>query len=108
MIEDFFVPGTATLVALAEIYGLAAPPDKAEMRLADYFAERFIRPPRIGDVLRLGPVALVAHTVTDGKVETVGLQLAEPERVARTVWDRVRIVLRRAFRRAWARLRRQG
>jgi cell volume regulation protein A len=82
LIEDFFVPGDATLAALAEIYGLTIPPEKAAMPLSDYFAEQFARPVRVGDTVRLNPVVLVAHTVTDGKVVTVGLQLAEPEPVA--------------------------
>src|SRR5580765_4876614 len=37
LIEDFFVPGDATLGALAEIYGLTVPPEKVAMKLADYF-----------------------------------------------------------------------
>jgi cell volume regulation protein A len=106
LIEDFFVPGEATLGALAEIYGLAIPQDKAATALGDLFADYFRRPPRVNDAIRLGPVVLVAHTVTDGRVVTVGLQLAEPEPVARTLWDRVRIRGRRAWRRFLARLRR--
>jgi cell volume regulation protein A len=82
LIEDFFVPGDATLAALAEIYGLTIPPEKAAMPLSDYFAEQIPRSVRTGDTVRLNPVVLVAHTVTDGKVVTVGLQLAEPEPVA--------------------------
>jgi len=103
--EDFFVPGDATLGALAEIYGLPAAPDKAELKLADYFAEHFMRPPYEGDVLPLGPVVLVAHTVEHGRVVTVGLQLAEPERPPRSGWERTRIRLRRLGRRVKARLR---
>jgi cell volume regulation protein A len=108
LIEDFFVPGDATLGALAEIYGLTVPPEKSSMRLADYFAEHFKRPPREGDAIRVGPMALVAHTVADGRVVMVGLQLAEPEPVPRTLFDRVRILGRRAFRRLRARLWRRG
>ena len=79
LIEDFFLPGDATLGALAEIYGLTVPPDKAPLNLSDYFSGEFSRPVHVGDVLHIGPIALVAHTVTDSKVVTVGLQLAEPE-----------------------------
>jgi len=106
LVEDFFVQGEATLGALAEIYGLTVPPEKASASLADYFAEFFARPPRTGDAIRLGPVVLVAHTVADGRVVTVGLQLAEPDPVPRTLWDKVRILGRRNLRRIWARLRR--
>jgi cell volume regulation protein A len=108
LVEDFFVPGAATLGALAEIYGLPVAPDKAATSLADYFAGYFSRPPGAGDSIRLGPVVLVAHTVTDGRVVMVGLQLAEPEPVPRTLWDKVRILGRRNLRQMWARLRRSG
>ena len=108
MVEDFFVPGDATLGALAEIYGLTVKPEDAATTLADYFAGYFRRPPRTGEAIRLGPVALVAHTVTDGRVAMVGLQLAEPEPSARTPWDKARILGRRFLRRLWARLRRRS
>jgi cell volume regulation protein A len=108
MVEDFFVPGDATLGALAEIYGLTVKPEDAATTLADYFAGYFRRPPRTGEAIRLGPVALVAHTVTDGRVAMVGLQLAEPEPSARTPWDKARILGRRFLRRLWARVRRRS
>ncbi len=106
LIEDFFVSGDATLGALAEIYGLTVPPEKVAVTLADYFAEHSTRPPRVGDSIRLAPLAMVAHTVTDGRVSMVGLQLADPEPEARTPWERVRIMARRTWRRLRARLRR--
>ena len=81
VVEDFFVPGDATLGALAEIYGVTVDPDNAGTSLAEYFVLRKVRTPRTGDIIPLGPVALVAHTVTEGSVTTVGLQLAEPEPV---------------------------
>ncbi len=105
LIEDFFVPGDATLGALAEIYGLTIPPDKASMKLSDYFAEQFMRTPKTGDVLRLGPMAVAAHTVMEGRVVMVGLQLAEPEPVPRTTLDRIKAEARRQGRRLRARLR---
>jgi potassium/hydrogen antiporter len=107
LVEDFFVPGEITLGALAEIYGLTIPPEDAQTLLADYFAAYFIKhPPRPNDAIPLGPVVLVAHTVTDDRVMTVGLQLAEAEPVPRTLADKIRIRGRRLFRRLWARLRR--
>jgi cell volume regulation protein A len=107
LVEDFFVPGEATLGALAEIYGLTIKPEEAPVVLADYFAAYFIKhPPRANDAIPLGPVKLVAHTVTDDRVTMVGLQLAEPE--PRTLWDKVRIMGRRNLRRLWARLRRKS
>jgi cell volume regulation protein A len=106
LVEDFFVPGDVTLGALGEIYGLAIPGEDAGMPLADYFAAYFKHPPRTGDTIRLGPVVLVAHTVTDDRVVMIGLQLAEAEPEPRTLWDKTRIVGRRVLRRLWARLRR--
>ena len=63
-------------------------------------------PPRPNDAIPLGPVKLVAHTVTDDRVVTVGLQLAEPEPVPRTMWDKIVIRARRMVRRLLTRLRR--
>ena len=109
LVEDFFVPGDATLGALAEIYGLTIPPEQAATALADYFAGYFKHPPRAGDAIRLGPVALVAHTVTDGRVVTVG-PAARRARAggAHASGTRSRILGRRTLRRFWARLRRRG
>jgi potassium/hydrogen antiporter len=100
VVEDFFVPGDATLGALAEIYGVAVDPADAGMSLADYFAKRLNRTPRLNDLVSLGDVALVAHTVTEGAVTTVGLQLAAPEPVRpRTALGRAQAAVRLARRR---------
>jgi cell volume regulation protein A len=79
LLGDFFVPGAATLGALAEIYGLQVAAEHMELPLADYFAEQMGRAPRTGDIVALGPIALLAHKVEGGRVTTVGLRLAEPE-----------------------------
>ncbi|HEY2756461.1 MAG TPA: potassium/proton antiporter [Pseudolabrys sp.] len=84
LLGDFFVPGTATLGALAEIYGLQVAAEHTELPLADYFAEQMGRAPKTGDIVALGPIALLAHKVEQGRVTTVGLRLAEPE--APTTW----------------------
>ena len=53
------------------------------------------RKPRKGDIVELGPIALLAHKVDNGVVTTVGLRLAEPEGQgdligrAKTVWKRI-------------------
>jgi len=82
LLGDFFVPGTATLGALAEIYGLQVAADHTEVTLADYFSEQLRRRARAGDIVELGPIALLAHQVSGGRVTTVGLRLAEPEPAA--------------------------
>jgi cell volume regulation protein A len=79
LLGDFFVPGEATLGALAEIYGLQVAPEHAASTLADYFAAELGRPARQNDILMLGPIALLAHHVAGGRVTTVGLRLAEPD-----------------------------
>ncbi|HWK96273.1 MAG TPA: potassium/proton antiporter [Pseudolabrys sp.] len=79
---DFFVPGTATLGALADIYGLQVAGDHAEVSLSDYFAEQLGRTVKAGDIVALGTVALLAQKVEGGKVINVGLRLDEPEAAA--------------------------
>jgi cell volume regulation protein A len=79
LLGDFFVPGTATLGALADIYGLQVAAAHAELPLATFFVEQLGRSARAGDIVALGPIALLAHQVEGGRVVTVGLRLAEPE-----------------------------
>lgn len=79
LLGDFFVNGSATLGALAEIYGLQVAADHTEVTLADFFTENLSRPAKTGDIVALGPIALLAHKVEKGRVATVGLRLAEPE-----------------------------
>jgi cell volume regulation protein A len=78
LLGDFFVAGDITLGAIADVYGIEVSPDDAAMPLASYFADRF---PRVkqGDTLPLGPIVLVAHTLSEGTVVRVGLRLAEPD-----------------------------
>lgn len=79
LLGDFFVPGTAELGALADIYGLQVAADHTEVTLAAFFTEHLGRAAKLGDVVQLGPIALLAHKVENGSVVTVGLRLAEPE-----------------------------
>ena len=79
LLGDFFVSGDVTLGALAEIYGLSIAPDHAETSLADHMAEEVKRRPKQGDIVPLGPIALLAHRVIDGRVVSVGLRLPEEE-----------------------------
>jgi cell volume regulation protein A len=96
LLGDFFVSGDVTLGALAEIYGLQIAPSDVDMTLAEDFAAHLMRPAKKGDVLPLGSIALVAHTVVDGRVTNVGLRLAEPETdTPGSLWERIKGWLRR-------------
>jgi cell volume regulation protein A len=94
LLGDFFVSGEVTLSELAEIYGLTIAPRAADMALADYIAAAVIRRPRAGDVVPLGPIALLAHRVSDGRVTSVGLRLPETEAAPPTVATRLKTLAR--------------
>jgi cell volume regulation protein A len=79
LLGDFFVTGEHTLGELAEFYGLTVAPEERATTLADFFAEHTRRAPKQGDMLPLGPIALVAHRVADGRVTSVGLRLADED-----------------------------
>jgi potassium/hydrogen antiporter len=98
LLGDFFVPGSATLGTLAEIYGLEIRSDETDTSLAEHFGHRFGTRAHPGDVLHLGPIALVAHTVSDGRVTNVGLRLAEPDRDISDAFSGWRRRLRRWLR----------
>jgi len=95
LLGDFFVPGDATLGALADIYGLQVAADHVDVSLANFFTEHLGRPAKSGDVVQLGLIALLAHKVDSGRVTTVGLRLAEPEQPAdlagrlKSLWKRI-------------------
>jgi cell volume regulation protein A len=101
LLGDFFVTGDHTLGELAEIYGLKLSPEETATTLADYFATELKHPPKQSEVLQLGPIALVANKIVDGRVTAVGLRLPEEEEPAPTLWGR----LKRMARRLTARLR---
>ena len=91
LLGDFFVSGDVTLGALAEIYGLQVAESDADMTLAEDFAAHLMRPAKPGDTLPLGSIALVAHSVVDGRVTNVGLRLADPEADdSRSLWVRIK------------------
>lgn len=95
LLGDFFVGGDVTLGALAEIYGLNIAAEELDVSLADYFLRRRGRRPTKGDSVSVGPIALVAHKVTHGRVTTVGLRLADPEPTS--LVGRIRAAFHRAL-----------
>jgi potassium/hydrogen antiporter len=101
LLGDFFVSGEATLGALAEIYGLSIAPDAAGISLADHLASELTHPPKAGDVVPLGPIALVAHRVSGGRATSVGLRLADEDADAA---PNLATRLRRVMARLWSRL----
>jgi cell volume regulation protein A len=93
LLGDFFVSAQTTLGAVAEMYGLAIEPAEAATPLAEYFAAKLKRAPRVGDVLPLGSIEIVAHDIDQGRVSAVGLRL--PEEKTPTRWrDRARKIAR--------------
>jgi NhaP-type Na+/H+ and K+/H+ antiporter len=66
-----------------------------DVTLAVFFTEQLRRPAKRGDVVALGPIALLAHKVENSRVTTVGLRLAEPEEAAdlagrlKLLWKRI-------------------
>jgi cell volume regulation protein A len=77
LLGDFYLPGDATLGALAEIYGLQIDAREAAMTLADWFDMQLGDGVHEGDSLPLGAIKLIADKTEDGRVSTVGLDLAE-------------------------------
>ena len=77
LLSDFFVGGDHTLGELAEIYGLEIAPHELAMTLREYFETHLRRKPKQGDMVALGPIALVAHQVVDNHVTSIGLRLAD-------------------------------
>jgi cell volume regulation protein A len=100
LLGDFFVSGDVTLGALAEIYGLTIAADAARITLATYLSEELKRAPKQGEAVPLGPIALVAHRVTDGRASTIGLRLAEADEEATTIPAK----LKKAVRNLWSAL----
>ena len=95
LLGDFFVGGDVTLGALAEIYGLSIAPEHTGISLAAYIEQSLIHAPKQGDIVPLGPIALVVHRVNEGRVTSVGLRLAEDEDAS------VLAKLKKAARRLW-------
>jgi potassium/hydrogen antiporter len=99
LLGDFFVSGDVTLGELAEIYGLSIAPDSAGVSLADHIAEEVKRRVKQGDIVPLGPIALLAHRVSEGRVTSVGLRLPEDDEEPATFTAK----LKKAARDLWAR-----
>ena len=99
LLGDFFVTGDHTLGELADIYGLKVTPENTATTLAEYFAAELKHAPKAGEVVNLGPIALVAHKVVDDSVTSVGLRLPEEDEPAKSLFDRLKSAARRLLAR---------
>jgi cell volume regulation protein A len=79
LLGDFMVSGEVTLGDIGSIYGLQADPDQAQLTLADYFDVHLDHAPKAGATLALDSIALVARSISGGRVSVVGLRLPEEE-----------------------------
>jgi cell volume regulation protein A len=95
LLGDFFVSAETTLGAVAEIYGLSIEPAEAATPLVDYFAAKLARTPKVGDVLPLGAIELVAHDLAKDRVSAVGLRLPEEPAPPPRFKERIRKLIRR-------------
>lgn len=81
LLGDFYVPGTATLEMLAQIYEFTVDPDHRTVSLAEEFAARLGPRVQRGAAVRIGPIVMIAHKVAAGRVVQVALQLTAPDPV---------------------------
>jgi cell volume regulation protein A len=95
---DFFLPGDVNLGEVAALYDLKVAPQDAALSLADDFAAHLKRPAERGDSLPLGTVALIAHTVENGRVTMVGLQIDEGETPPVTKSARIKVQIQSLLR----------
>jgi cell volume regulation protein A len=79
LLGDFVISSEHTLGELADIYGVKVDPDQAKQTLADYFDIHLDRAPKEGATLPLDTIALVARSISGGRVNVVGLRLPEDE-----------------------------
>ena len=105
LLGDFFVTGDAhARRACGDLRPRRSRPRRPRMTLADFIAERTVRTPQAGDIVPLGPIALVVQRVTDGRVATVGLRLAEELRAGDAAGDVRSNGRSKPARRLWSRL----
>jgi len=72
---EFVIQPTATLSALAAIYGFEVDADAGAMGVGAYLQRRYPHPV-VGDRLRFGPVEFVVRELAGDRITKVGLKLA--------------------------------
>ena len=76
---DFILPGDSTIGDLAAVYGLTVAETEKALTVSGYFTSRIGMEAHRSDTVPLGNVWLVALQVTDGRVTSAGLRLADPD-----------------------------
>src|SRR5215469_7896699 len=79
LLGDFMVSGEHTLGEVAEIYGTHVTDDDKKLTLSDYFDVHLDHAPKEGATLALDSIALVARSISGGRVNVVGLRLPEED-----------------------------
>jgi cell volume regulation protein A len=79
LLGDFIVSGEVTLGDIAAAYGIGVDADQSKLTLADYFDVHLDHAPKQGATLGLDSIALVARSISGGRVNMVGLRLPEEE-----------------------------
>lgn len=76
----FTIQADASMQTLAETYDVQLDPAQQELRIADYMRRHLRRRPVIGDVVEIDTLRLAVRTLSNGSIQTVGLQLLDGER----------------------------
>ncbi|HLG80335.1 MAG TPA: potassium/proton antiporter [Bradyrhizobium sp.] len=88
LLGDFMVSAEHTLGEVAAIYGVRVADDDSRLTLSDYFDIHLDHAPKEGATLALDTIALVARSISGGRVNVVGLRLPEEdEQVPPTRWQ---------------------
>jgi cell volume regulation protein A len=75
--DAFSINGSASVGALARLYGLTVDARESRLAVADLFAARLEDTPEPGDAIDLGSVVLVARLVEGGRVKRAALLLPD-------------------------------
>jgi potassium/hydrogen antiporter len=103
---EFVVDGRVPVRAVAEFYDFTVPASEADLPVGAFMARHLRRRPKVGAALRPGEVELVVHSVEDGRITRVGIEL-DPVRWSRRRLDPLAIRLRAGWRALLRRLRRR-
>jgi cell volume regulation protein A len=79
LLGDFTVSGEVTLGDIAAAYGISVDAEQSKLTLADYFDVHLDHAPKEGATLELDSIALVARSISGGRVNLIGLRLPEDE-----------------------------